>query len=67
MKFYKTKKLFFCVFTYLILYKKVLKYVQKKNVFLSMEIRKYFLLLKKKLKPDLFLIMGLSPAPGVKY
>ena len=22
---------------------------------------------KKKLKPDLFLIMGLSPAPGVKY
>ena len=32
-----------------------------------MEIQKYFLLLKKKLKPDLFLIMGLSPAPGVKY
>ena len=29
MKFYKTKK-FFCVFTYLILYKKVLKYVSKK-------------------------------------
>ena len=33
MKFYKTKKFFFCVFTYLIFYKKVLKYVSVKKMY----------------------------------
>ena len=40
---------------------------KKKCIPFNGNLKMFFVVKKKKLKPDLILIMGLSPAPGVKY
>ena len=67
MKFYKTKKFFFCVFTYLIFYKKVLKYVSVKKMYSFQWKFENIFVVKKEIEVGFIPNMGLSPAPGVKY